>query len=614
MKMSFIKIKISIFKNYKAVDSWRRIKIGKLKKWLTKRPTHFIKSTLRWFVSLFFEKIYYMWLLRKWVSVMGYIIVFSTFLILIIIADKFDSTRPFIHMENANEAIIGAFTMLLALLIPLAIVLIQGDADNSFVRQTMTKTIIRFGKMSFVLLLICIGLFIPENVYITGESLTLKNLYAPVLVVCITFIFTSFYRSIRWLGDESAYSSGASGDKPPKNPNDGGFSSYRFAWIVRLLNGTKSFQTWMAIWSQWFPVGYEETIHQAFFDHVYAVVKNKKRKQYRALSLELDAYDKNFDKRNQYSYRFEYENPERFFTLHKKIEQILEEKYVSSRMDGLWQGKEATKNISIKYIDALMTQQRVWSLFESMSRYLKSNDLIEIRNNKVREDELLKHFLTSVFDSIKADSISAHDASEHFRKPDSAWTVTYDHIYNNKKRYNLSVLVQTIYWDWLRTTLDKLNDTDYILENDSIVEMVFPETDPITMGKLYWLLYLGGSSDHLNQWVKRHRPIGLMNFGPGFYEATTTKEEESKVFYEHTNVQEYNSIKLFCSLYWPYLRTDFLDLSKNLETAKSMERSNLSKTESVRLDDFIVLAESILKFYEDKDGSDNSKKSTKTKF
>lgn len=588
----------------KALASYLKLK---LITWHKKKFMPFAKLLPRRFMNIFAENIYGIWLLHKLTSVVGYILAFSASLAAMIIADSFGYGR-FLHIANVNETIIGAFTILLALLIPLAITLIQGDSNNSFARQTMVKTIIRFRAVSFVLLLICIGLIIPSGIHVAGEGLTLKNLYTPILVVCLIFIWATFYRSIRWLSDESAYSSGLSGDTPPKNPSSGGFSSYRFAWIVRLLKDTKGFQTWMAIWSQWFPVGYEETIHQAFFDRQYERLNNKRRKQYRLLSLELDAYDKDFDKRNQYGYKFEYENPEKFFTLHRKIEQILEENYVDSRMDGLWQGKEAASNISTKYINALMTRHRVWSLFESMSKYLKNSDLIEIRGDKIKKDELLELFLTAVFDAIKDDNISAHDASEHFSKADSAWAVTYDNLYG-KTRNNLSFLVQNVYWEWLKSVLDKQKDKEFFFKNDSIVEMVFPEADPIIIGKLYWLLYLGSSSDYLDLWVKRFRPIGLVGASSGFYKVTGNKEEEYKTLYENVSAQEYNSIKLFCNLYSGYLRTNFLDLVKNIETANNIDKSTLSEVEVARLDDFISLAESILKFYEDNEKE--SKRSSK---
>lgn len=580
----------------------------KLITWHKKRFMPFMTLLPRRIINIFAENIHGIWLLRKRMSVVGYILVLLVSLMAIIIVDSLGYDR-FLHMVNVNETIIGSFTLLLALLIPLAIALIQGDSNNSFARQTMVKTIIRFRDVSYVLLLICIGLIIPSGLYVAGEGLTLKNLYTPILVVCLIFIWATFYRSIRWLSDESAYSSGVSGDIPPKNPSSGGFSSYRFAWIVRLLKNTKGFQTWMAIWSQWFPVGYEETIHQAFFDRQYEIVNKKRRKKYHILSLELDAYDKDFDKRNQYGYKFEYENPEKFFTLHRKIEQILEDNYVDSRMDGLWQGKEAASNISTKYINALMTRHRVWSLFESISKYLKNSDLIAIHGDKIRRDELLELFLTTVFDAIKDDNISAHDASEHFSKTDSVWAVTYDNLYG-KTRNNLSFLVQNIYWEWLKSVLDKQKDREFFFKNDSIVEMVFPEADPIIIGKLYWLLYLGSSSDYLNLWVKRFRPIGLMGASSGFYEVTDNKEEEYKILYENVSAQEYNSIKLFCNLYSRYLRTNFLDLAKNIETANSMDKSTLSEVEVARLDDFVSLAESILKFYEDneKESKASSKK------
>lgn len=596
--MNFLNKSIVISKNFalriNTLASYFKLK---LLTWQKKKFMPFVKLLPRRFMNIFAENLYGIWLLRKWASVVGYILALSVSLGAMIIVDSFGYAR-FLHISNVNDTVIGVFTILLALLIPLAIALIQGDNNNSFARQTMVKTIIRFRDVSFILLLICVGLIIPSGIHLAGESLTLKNLYTPVLVLCLIFIWATFYRSIRWLSDESVYSSGLSGDTPPKNPSSGGFSSYRFAWIVRLLKDTKGFQTWMAIWSQWFPIGYEETIHQAFFDRQYEIVNKKRRKQYRILSLELDAYDKDFDKRNQYGYKFEYENPEKFFTLHRKIEQILEEKYVDSRMDGLWQGKEAASNISTKYINALMTKHRVWSLFESMSKYLKNSDLIEMRGDKIRKDEQLETFLTAVFDAIKDDKISTHDASEHFSKAGSVWAVTHDNLYG-ATRNNLSFLVQNIYWEWLKSVLDKQKDKEFFFKNDSIVEMVFPEADPITIGKLYWLLYLGSSSDYLDLWIKRFRPIGLMGASYEFYEVTESKDEEYKTLYENISAQEYNSIKLFCSLYWRYIRTNFLDLAENIKTAKNIDRSTLSEVEIARLDDFISLAESILKFYED---------------
>ena len=82
-----------------------------------------------------------------------------------------------------------------------------------------------------------------------------------------------------------------------------------------------------------------------------------------------------------------------------------------------------------------------------------------------------------------------------------------------------------------------------------------------------------------------------------------------------TNVQELNSIKLFCSRHFRYLRTDFMKLAENLEIAKSMDRSKLSDTETARLDDFIRLAQLIEDFYansdKERDKTNKSKKSKK---
>ena len=577
--------------------------LSRFKKFLAKKQykktLSFIKDTPKKFINIFAENIYGTWLLRGWASLAGYFLLFASSLGVLFIADTHEYTRQFIHAVNANEAVIGAFTIMLALLIPLAIALIQGDGDNSFTRQAMVRTIVRFGSVVVALVFICVFLFIPSGIHVLGESLTLKNLYVPVLVCCAVFIIASFYRSIRWLSDESSYGFKSSEDGNKQTGDVYGFSSYRFARIMRLLQGA-NFQTWMAIWSQRFPIGYEDTIHEAFFKRANDVVSNKKRKQYRTLSLELQAYNDNFDNRNQLSPKFEYQNPEKFFILFSKVEKILSENYVDSRLDGLWSGKDALKNISIKIIDSLMDSRRIWSLFQSMNKYIVDRDILKISGNEMKGDELVRTFLFSMFNAIKDDKISAHDALSEVTA-DSGWAVTYEHLYGDE-RYNLSFLVEQLYREWLNELLDKANDKDYFLFNDSIVEHIFPSTDPITMGKLYWLLHLAHSSDYLNLWIKERRPIGLANFSGGFeFVGEKTKEDMWKEFRERTNVQEFNSIKLFCSRHFRYLRTDFMKLAENLEIAKSMDRSKLSDTETARLDDFISLAQLIEDFYANSD-------------
>lgn len=575
-----------------------------------KKVLPLIKSIPRKFMSIFAENIYGIWLLRKWTSRAGYSLIFLTLLTSIIIADQFDYTRQFMHSTNANEAIIGTFTVLLTLLIPLAITLIQSDSNVDFVRQTIVKTIIRFGWASIVLVLICASLFIPSGIHVAGDSLTLKNLYAPILICCAVFILFSFYRSIRWLSDDSGYTFDRSaGDDRPTNDLYG-FSSYRFAQVMRLLQDAK-FQTWMAIWSQRFPIGYEDTIHEAFFKRIEDVVDNKKRKQYKSVSLELQSYNANFDNRNKLGYKFEYQNPEKFFILFGKVEKILNDNYVNSRLDGLWSGKDALKSISTKIVDSLMDNHRIWSLFKAMNKYVADRDLVSITGDEMKDDELVRVFLPAVFDAIKSDKVSAHDALTEV-KDDSAWAVTFDNLYSKKKRYNLSFLVECIYQKWLNDLLDQQKDKEYFMFNDTIVEYIFPGTDPITIGKLYWLLYLAHSSDYLDLWIKEFRPIGLINFTGEFeYVGEKTKEDMWKEYRERTSVQEFNSIKLFCTLYFRYLRSDYMKLAENLKNARNMDRKALNEAEIARLDDFIRVAELIEDFYKtsDKERGKTDKKS-----
>ena len=594
------------------VWSWLKKKVSTIQ--FKKKVLPFLKKIPKVIMSIFAENIYGVWLVRKWVSRAGYVVLFASSFVALVAADQFDYTRPFIHSSGANEAIIGTFTVLLTLMIPLAIALIQSDGNVDFVRQTIVKTIIRFKSASTVLVLICIALFIPSGMYFAGESLTLKNLYTPVLVCCVAFMIFSFYRSIRWLSDETSHNFSGSQTGNSSGSDIYGFSSYRFAQIMRLLQGA-NFQTWMSIWSQRFPIGYEDTIHEAFFKRVDDVLDNKRRKQYGSISLELQSYNANFDNRNKLGYKFEYQNPERFFILLGKVEDILEENYVDSRLDGLWNGKDALKNIATKIIDSLMDGHRVWSLFQAMNKYVENRKIIDISGDKINDDELVEVFLRAIFDAIKSDKVSAHDALGEV-KEDSPWAVTYGHLYDKKKRYNLSFLVEQVYQKWLNDLLDQQKDKEYFMFNDSIVEHIFPGMDPIMIGKLYWLLHLAHTSDYLNQWIKQLRPIGLMNFTGGFeYVGDKTKDDMWKEYRERTDLQEFNSIKLICNRYFRYLRTDFMKLSENLEKARAMDRKSLSEAEVARLDDFIRIAQLIEDFYansdKEREKSSRTKKSNK---
>lgn len=589
---------------------------SKVKVWWHKRFIPTIKSLPRRFLSLFAENIYGSWLLRSWASRLGYVLLFSTSFVSIAVADQHPFTRQFIHSGDANEAIVGAFTVLLALLIPLAIALIQGDNSTAFARQTMVKTIIRFNNASFVLVLICISLFIPSGLHVGGDSLTIKSLYASVLACCAMFILASFYRSVRWLSDGSSYSSGLAGDPPQDDPQQGAFSSYRFAWIVRLLRGEKSYQTWTELWSQWFPVGYEDTLHQAFFDRQFSRLNEKKEKQYIIMSIELEAYDKNFNKRNQDSWQFEFANPEKFFNLHAKIEDTLRSgRKKLSPVSGLYRGDKAVDNINNKIIDALMTDQRAWSLFDAMNKYLQARDLIEIGDkDKVTQDSLLKEFLGKFFDGILGRKLDTYHVESYFAE-DSAWSVTYDHLYDNKKRLNLSFLIEDAFRSWLFEKLDRLGKDQAMYEVDNLLAMIFPETDPIIMGRLYWLLYKGQHTDNLAKaWYEDQRPFGHIGRSTGFY-PVKNKESEEKMIRDFYSTQAGSTIKLFCWMYPRYLRSDFFDLAQVLETAKSIDQTRLEDYQVARINELVNLVGEIIKFYKkvDKDAPPNDGKKKKAK-
>ena len=480
------------------------------------------------------ENIHGVWLLRPRVSIVGYVLLFIICSPVVTYLHENHWLHPWLHPANSSEIIIGIFTLLFALLLPLAIAIIQGD-NNPLVRQTLTTTVMRFGWMSVIVAIVCFTLVVPAKIYVDIDisilklKTTARSMTIPFLAVGFAFMLASLYRSVRWLRDE-AMTSGLFGEVVDKDTYIRSFASYRFACIVRALGNAKKSYIWQIVWSQQFSVSYEAIIHEAFFDRINKSIKSDDIKQYSLMLIELEAYQRNFAKRNQNSYKFASENPKRFFLLYDKIHRINEAYYRKRSEAGFLVDDNAIKSIASDYINLLVKKpgtNGVWNLFQAMNVYTQEVDLV-VLHDEIKKDWLVETFLEALFNSIKDSHVQAYSIKEHFGER-SPWAVTYEHLFGNGERYNLSFLVMEKYWEWLQSSLEDLGDHDYFFKNDSLVEIIFPETSGIIMGKLYWLLHLSHSSDYLDLWITKHCPIGLMSSGPTLEYANDIQERSRQI-------------------------------------------------------------------------------------
>lgn len=535
------------------------------------------------------ENIHGVWLLRPWVSIVGYVLLFIICSLVVTYLHENHWLYAWLHPANSSEIIIGIFTLLFALLLPLAIAIIQGD-NNPLVRQTLTTTVMRFGWMSVIVAIVCFTLVVPAKIVdipILKLRTTARSMTIPFLAVGFAFMLASLYRSVRWLRDE-VMTSGLFGEVVDKDTYIKSFASYRFACIVRALGNTKKSYIWQIVWSQQFSVSYEAIIHDIFFDRIIKSIKSDDIKQYRLMLIELEAYQRNFAKRNQNSYKFASENPKRFFLLYDKIHRINEAYYRKRSEVGFLVDDNAIKSIVSDYINLLVKKpgtSGVWNLFQAMDAYTQKVDLV-ILHDEIRKDWLVDMFLGALFNSIKDGHIQAYNVKEYFGEQ-SPWAVTYEHLFSDGKRYSLSFVVMEKYWEWLQSSLNGLEDHDCFFKNDSLIEAIFPGVNGIIIGKLYWLLYLylGYGSGYLDSWITKHRPIGLISSSPTPGCTDSMRGE----LHQTTEQKEANTFKLFCRYY------NWSNLENTISQAKLKDKTKLDEDQKARLDDFIMLAENIVK-------------------
>lgn len=548
--------------------------------------------------SSLFINYYGVRLMRTWLSLAGYIVFSSLTVWAVFILDQHEDTRKFLHPDGANEIVIGATTILLALLVPVAIVLIEDAKKSTLERQAIVKSIIRLGFMPMVLLVICGFLFLPTNIHVFGVSITARTLFAISVLCGLLFILMGFLRSYKWLSDGSTFSSGMPDSPPSEGPAPEAFSSYRFARIVRLLSGAKGYETWFIIWSQWFPEDYEHVLHQAFFKREVDIISGRRTKRFIVMSLELEAYAKYFDKRNKNSWRFELEYIKPFLHLYSLVEARMQTDMKAMKLAGLWRGENALLTINQQLIDRALTGNRIWHCFDAMDSYLIERDLINIHKHGKKDDPLLSYFIEKYFNTLYEDRVSTYHVRPYVAK-NSHWQVTYTNLY--KKRYNIGFVLANTFQDWLFKKLDEADHEDSNLNLDNVINILFSDADPMIIGELYWFFYNAqhttDSEEALSAFYTKRRTFGLMG---RFY--TNWVDDETNMPVDYSNfrhTQQEGAIRLFAIMYQDYFRR-FWNLDELISTGqKKIKSHELDDKQEDRLRSILGILKQLKRIYEE---------------
>jgi hypothetical protein len=535
-------------------------------------------------VNVFFENFYGIRQARKPVSALSYVALFFVLLEVFCIMDRHPYARRFLHSNGSNEIVIGITTILLALLIPIAIALVEDARKSVLERQAIIRSIIRLALMPIAIIAICFFLVIPTGLHLFSHTITLRTVVAAMVLCCFYFIIMGFFRAYRWLADGSLYSSGSPDTPEPDSPMPDAFTSYRFAQLIRLLKGSKGYETWIAIWQHWFPPEYENVIHAAFFARQQEVLKKKKVKRYIVLSLEMEAYEKYYSKRNQSTWWFTSDYLKQFLLMHVEIEKIIRADRTSTSTAGLWRAKSALERLLKKMISESMDSERSWNLFEAMGEYLKAADLLFIgKHDTIHDTTILTHFVTELLEFLLKDHVNVFNIKSDLVEREY-WLITYDNLY--AKSYNVSFVVEKVFKEWFFNKLSNLKNIENPYAFDSIFDALFPGSDTITIADMYWFLYHGKNTTDADLIVKLHyeniRPFGV--FGRVVESNWVNDAADRQQNFRRTYDQQIDhAVKLFATTYFSYFE-QFWKLDQLIAaTRKALRRKTLKDREKDRL-------------------------------
>lgn len=539
-----------------------------------------LKDTIKLFnkriLDIFSGEYYGMRLLKPYRSTSGYmILVVILFVVMWII--PFDIYRYFSYI-NLTEQNIAIVTVMLTVLLSAGFVFLGDDTKGwSLARITIIRDVVKLRGLIIAVLLICTVSVLPE---ITIHGHTLKKLSAPILIASYLFILSIFLRIYRWLSDLAAdprlFDSDADSESrtfPSK--------SYRFARIVYLIRHNNRRDVWQSILERRIPDGYEEFIHQEFFKASEEMVRSGKTEKLQELSFLLEIYEKYYKLRNLESWRFEFEYLGKFLSLYDKVFNILNvDRPYDVKLAVLWRGNAALERVIAVQTKALMSGHKVYSLFTAMDEYVDRAGLINPKNQRKAQTKVLSNFIDTLLDTIyDADDMSSHDVQSWVDSKEN-WQITYKGIFEDKN--NVVIQLWKRFDEWLYGKLDLYDQRpkekrEYILVLDGIIELLFPEVDPIDFSRMYWFRYNAKNTTDSKYIAKimheSDRPFG--HIGRTDIEMVRgDKDEALRHFTERQNELQLAGVKLFAHLSANYFRSGFWNINEIIDELKQIIKDN----------------------------------------
>lgn len=516
-------------------------------------------------LDLFSDNFYGVRLLKPFSTKLGYaILAISLYLVLLILPDSFLDAFSYI---NFTEQLLTLVTVLLTVLLSAGFVFLGDDTRGwSLARLTIIQDVVKLKGLIIAIVLICIISVLPE--YQIG-SYTVKEVAAPILIASYLFIFGIFIRVYRWLSDLAADPSLFENEEEAEArlfPS----SSYRFARIVYVIHHNNRRDAWQSILERKIPEGYEEFIHEEFFKSADSIVNSMKNEKLQELSLMLEIYDKYYSRRNLNSWRFELDYTKKFLLLYSSVYEILHSKKPHERKIALlWRGQSALERIIENLIDASMSHQKIYSLFDAVKAYIDNGDLRKLDNGRMKDTKILGYFIDTLLENLYTEeNLQAYDIDTWIEEK-GMWQITYDNLYENKN--NISFVMLKHFEEWLFTKLDRTDGKQYLATIDHIIELFFPDVDPIDFARLYWFKYNAKNTTDMSLVVDlihdNHRPFG--HFGRSYVSEVTGNKDDWVKEHKARQDREWDAgLKLFTHTSAQYFNTGFWDIDKFIEAAE----------------------------------------------
>lgn len=505
-------------------------------------------------------------------AVAGYCFLYLILLILLL-TDPFH-LKASLTYSGFSSAVIGVTTGLIALLIPIAISLID-DSKVSFMRPVIVKHIVRLQWLTLITFFLFSYSLLPNN----GAF---KEMLTPLVIVGWTVFLFSFIKSYLWLNDGTPPDLKMSKDKGDDDPPRWGGKSYKFSRTIKYLFATDDERPWETIWEQkQLPVDFEDQLHIKFLAKVKTELGKPTAKAQNLASLLMAVYAAGFKNRNTANWRFYGVYLDEFLDIYAKITNLIEKRNNGGQY--LWQGKDASEKILDQLFNNGFGSGQDYELFMALKKYCEGRGLDKTLSDqgKFENDIIVTNFLLSYFNALYEDKLFPGDM---YFKEYGKWDVTFSNLY--EKRINLSFIVAETYKAWLWA---KLKDSpDDLYKTDRITSIVFSDSDPITISHLLWLLKKGENTDDLEyvlrQYMNDRPPIGYMTHPSAMWESDKESDEQhQKEYLEKITRERRNAVKLFVTMYQVYFGMWHI---KDLDKAvKKIRKDSLDDRQKAALDE-----------------------------